>query len=83
VSVQTSRHRLDWSIKPLPFKVYAGLEPIRPPDEIGRLCRLSNGVLRWREVPGGERYGFRGAPTTGALYHIELYVATPPSPPRR
>jgi SagB-type dehydrogenase family enzyme len=75
-SVRASRHWLDWSIKPLPFKIYRGLEPIRPPDDIGRLCRLSNGVLRWRDGPGGERYGFRGAPTTGALYHVELYLAT-------
>jgi SagB-type dehydrogenase family enzyme len=75
-SVRASRHWLDWSIKPLPFKVYTDLDPIVPPADVGRLCRLSNGVLRWRELPGGERYGFRGAPTTGALYHIELYVAT-------
>ena len=74
-SVRASRHWLDWSIKPLPFKVYPELEPIPPPDDIGRLCRLSNGVLRWREM-GGQHYGFRGAPATGALYHIELYVAT-------
>jgi hypothetical protein len=75
-SVRASGHWLDWSIKPLPFKVYLDLDPIPPPPDIGRLCRLSNGVLLWRETPGGERYGFRGAPTTGALYHVEVYLAT-------
>jgi SagB-type dehydrogenase family enzyme len=74
--VAGSRHWLDWSIKPLSYKVYLGLDAIPPPADIGRLCRLSNGVLRWRDLPGGQRYGFRGAPATGALYHVELYVAT-------
>jgi SagB-type dehydrogenase family enzyme len=74
--VASSGHRLDWSIKPIPFKVYRGLEPMPPPADTGRLCRLSNGVLRWRRYPTGELYGFRAAACTGALYHIELYLAT-------
>ena len=74
-SVASSGHRLDWSIKPHPFKVYRDLAPLPPPADIGRLCRLSNGVLRWRRDPTGERYGFRAAACTGALYHIELYLA--------
>jgi len=74
--VASSGHRLDWSIKPIPFKVYRELEPMPPPADTGRLCRLSNGVLRWRRYPTGEHYGFRAAACTGALYHIELYLAT-------
>ena len=77
VSVGWSRHRLDWSIKPLPFKIYRDLEATEPPPDVDRLCLLSNGVLRWRRYGRGEAYGFRAAPCTGALYHIE-----PPSPPR-
>jgi SagB-type dehydrogenase family enzyme len=80
VSVGLSGHRLDWSIKPLPFKVYRGLEAIEPPRDIGRLCVLSNGVLRWRRDASGEAYGFRAAPCTGALYHTELYVAAAARP---
>ncbi len=74
LSVSSSRHRLDWSSKPLPFKIYTSLEGIRPPDDVGRLCLYSNGVLRWRRYPDGEVYGFRAAACTGALYHIELYL---------
>ncbi len=77
-SVATSRHRLDWANLPLPFKIYRELPGVPPPDDIGRLCRLSNGVLRWRRSPRGEMFGFRAAPCTGALYHVELYVATTP-----
>ncbi len=80
VSVGLSRHRLDWSIKPLPFKVYRDLDAIEPPADIDRLCLLSNGVLRWRRYAPAEAYGFRAAACTGALYHIELYLATAARP---
>ncbi len=75
VGVATSAHRLDWSIKPLAFKVYTSLGGAPPPEDIGRLCLYSNGVLRRRRGPSGEAYGFRAAACTGALYHIELYLA--------
>jgi SagB-type dehydrogenase family enzyme len=79
-SVARSAHRLDWANKPLPFKVYTTLEATTPPGDLGRLCRFSNGVLRWRHGPGGERYGFRAAACTGALYHVELYLAVAQRP---
>lgn len=56
--VGSSGHRLDWSIKPIPFKVYREFEPMPPPADTGRLCCLSNGVLRWRPYPTGEHYRF-------------------------
>src|SRR5215467_8997941 len=90
--------------RPLPFKVYSGLELLQfdsswdPLDEpatealagrapvgrsqptradVERICHFSNGVLRWRKAPWlpGGRMAFRAAPCTGALYHIELYLA--------
>src|SRR5437870_2443900 len=64
VSLGLSGHGLDWSIKPLPFKVYRDLEAIEAPPDIDRLCLLSNGVLRWRQDGRGEAYGFRAAPCT-------------------
>ena len=75
LSVAASRHRLDWSNKPRPFKVYTSVEGVPPPEDVARLCLYSNGVLRWRRHPGGEAYGFRAAACTGALYHSELYLA--------
>jgi len=41
---------------------------------VARLCILSNGVTRVRRYAGGE-LAFRAAGTTGALYHVELYLA--------
>ena len=75
-SVTSSTHRLDWANKPLPFKVFTDLPKIEPPDDLLRLLRYSNGVLRWRRTMDGEVYGFRAAPATGALYQIEFYLAT-------
>jgi len=95
---------MDPANRPLPFKVYSGLEllpfdrawdPLDEPAtealagrgpvgrsrprraDVERICHFSNGVLRWREVPWlpGGRMAFRAAPCTGALYHIELYLA--------
>ncbi|HLQ60733.1 MAG TPA: SagB family peptide dehydrogenase [Candidatus Acidoferrales bacterium] len=79
LSVRLARP-LDWANKPLPFKVYSGLDGIPPPEDVGRLCLLSNGVLRWRQLSGGGAYGFRAAACTGALYHVELYLATAERP---
>ena len=35
-SVRANTHRMDWSIKPLPFKIYPKLEPIRLDPSIAR-----------------------------------------------
>ena len=42
--------------------------------DLARLFYFSAGVLRRRSYPGGEIF-FRAAACTGALYHIDLYVA--------
>ncbi len=75
ISIRSTTHRLDWANKPVPFKAYTSLDKIEPPDNMGRLCLYTNGVLRWRQDVTSDAYGFRAAPCTGALYHIELYVA--------
>lgn len=75
-SVYGAADRLDWSNKPRAYKRYVSPQRREPPPDIARLCLYSNGILRWRRAASGERYGFRAAPCTGALYHIELYLAT-------
>jgi len=66
---------------PTPLTRSAPSTGARPPAErvpdlatVARLCHLSNGVLRRRRFADGE-IGFRAAACTGALYHIELYLA--------
>jgi SagB-type dehydrogenase family enzyme len=43
--------------------------------EIARVLFFSAGITRVRRYPGGETMHFRAAPNTGALYHVDLYVA--------
>jgi SagB-type dehydrogenase family enzyme len=56
-----------------------GCEPggQREPDlaALGRLCLYSNGITKRRRYAGGGEMHFRAAACTGALYHIELYLA--------
>jgi SagB-type dehydrogenase family enzyme len=62
---------LDWANKPSPYKEYPGiaLEPL--PPHLDRLLRLGAGVARSRRG-----YEFRTYSSAGALYPIEVYVAT-------
>jgi hypothetical protein len=62
---------LDWRNEPGLLKRYPDLEPVRPPDELGRVLRLGAGVHPRRGDPH-----FRTFMSAGALHPIELYVAT-------
>src|SRR6185503_892303 len=44
-------------------------------QDLARLLYFSAGITKQRAYPGGEIY-FRAAACTGALYEIELYVAS-------
>ena len=70
-SVRRRARPLDWARKPSPYKEYPGLllEPL--PPALDRLLRLGAGVVRRR----GD-YEFRTYSSAGALYPIEVYVAT-------
>src|SRR5262250_2580825 len=60
-SVRTGGHRLDWAIKPEPFKIYPDLPVVSLP----------------RDFPMPELdmlAAIRTAPSTGALYQTEVYV---------
>jgi len=102
-SIRSSRHYLDFSNQPVPFKIYKTLEAIPLPRELtavtmpalraiaasasgtygdcipdlqalAMILYLSAGITRERRV-GDWEYQFRAAACTGALYHIELYLA--------
>ena len=90
-SVQSGQHSLDWGNQPLPFKIYPKLkaiplprdfdEPRQSPGEIpdlrslARVLHYTAGITRKKIYPGGQEQLFRAAACTGALYHIDLYVA--------
>jgi SagB-type dehydrogenase family enzyme len=70
-SVRRRARPLDWASKPIVYKEYPStpLEPL--PPRLDRLLRLGAGVVRRRRG-----YEFRTYSSAGALYPIEVYVAT-------
>jgi nitroreductase len=72
VSVRRFGRGLDWSNQPHPYKEYPRLESEPLPAELDRLLRLGAGVVR-----GRRGYEFRTYSSAGALYPVEVYVATP------
>jgi SagB-type dehydrogenase family enzyme len=71
-SVRRGGRGLDWSNKPHPYKEYPQLQAEPPPPELERLLRFGAGVVRSRDG-----YDFRTYSSAGALYPVEVYVATP------
>jgi SagB-type dehydrogenase family enzyme len=70
-SVRRGARPLDWSNQPSPYKEYPGIELELLPPELDRLLRIGAGVVRRRRG-----YEFRAYSSAGALYPIEVYVAT-------
>jgi SagB-type dehydrogenase family enzyme len=70
-SVRRGARPLDWANQPSPYKEYPGLRSEPIPPELERLLRLGAGVVRRRRG-----YDFRVYSSAGALYPIEVYVAT-------
>src|SRR3954447_25326137 len=61
-SVRASRHVLEWSNQPLPFKIYTTLDPIPLPRELAPSAAPALDAIAGRvEVPAGERVPGRAA----------------------
>ncbi len=83
---------LDLAPQPLPrslargktpaLEAIAGRKPTRGledrPDRaaLGRLLYYSLGIIRSTPLGDGRKIGFRAAPCTGALYHVDAYLVT-------
>jgi SagB-type dehydrogenase family enzyme len=70
-SVRRGARGLDWASKPDPYKEYPGLDLEPLPPHLDRMLRLGAGVSRRRRG-----YDFRTYSSAGALYPVEVYVAT-------
>jgi hypothetical protein len=64
-SIRSSPHRLDWDNKPLPFKIYRGLERIPDLVALSRVLYLAAGITKRKHHPGAHLapllLGFRHA----------------------
>ena len=67
--------RLDFSDFPAMFKEYRGLEELAVPARLDRVLRVGAGVTRAIRTRSGAHW-FRTYSSAGALYPVELYVAT-------
>lgn len=76
VSVRRLGPGLDWQNRPHPFKEYRGLPGEPVPESLQAFLRLGAGVTRERRYPGGLVYHFRTYASAGALYPVEVYVAS-------
>jgi SagB-type dehydrogenase family enzyme len=54
-SVRTNPHYLDWSNRPLPFKIYPGVDPIRLPKEVPQTGMAALSVIAENVRPAGTR----------------------------
>jgi SagB-type dehydrogenase family enzyme len=74
-SVRADTWRLDLGDFPAMFKEYRGVEEVAVPPPLERVLRLGAGVTRAIRTRGGAHW-FRTYSSAGALYPVELYVAT-------
>jgi hypothetical protein len=63
-SVAMSLHRLDWSNKPLPFKIYRGLESIEPPAPFAHPDPVASRYHTWFDA--NIRIGDRNGSSAGS-----------------
>jgi SagB-type dehydrogenase family enzyme len=75
-SVRSPGRGLDWANRPSPYKEYGGLDTVAAPTELVRLLRWGAGTVRRRAHDRADGIEFRTYSSAGALYPIEVYVAS-------
>lgn len=71
--LRRTAHALDWENMPNPYREYAAVRVLEPPEQVSTLLLHSAAISARKKAPSGQRYALRVNPSSGNLHPTEFH----------